>query len=44
MNSTRRRDTAPYRLETLAVHAGRGIDEGTGAVALPIQLSTTFER
>lgn len=44
MNSTRPRRTAPHRLETLAVHAGRGIDQGTGAVAPPIQLSTTFER
>ncbi len=28
----------------LAVHAGHAIDEATGAVAAPIQLSTTFER
>lgn len=35
---------AGYRLETLAIHAGRTIDEGTGAVAQPIHLSTTFER
>ncbi|MBB4224868.1 trans-sulfuration enzyme family protein [Variovorax guangxiensis] len=33
-----------YRLETLAIHAGRSIDKGTGAVAQPIHLSTTFER
>jgi cystathionine gamma-synthase len=32
------------RFETKAVHAGAHIDEGTGAVAAPIQLSTTFER
>lgn len=32
------------RLETLAVHAGRAIDPGTGAVMPPIHLSTTFER
>ena len=30
--------------ETIAVHAGRSIDSSTGAVAEPIQLSTTFER
>ena len=32
------------RIETLAVHAGRGIDAATGAVAAPIHMSTTFER
>ena len=32
------------RLETAAVHAGRTVDPGTGAVAMPIHLSTTFER
>jgi cystathionine gamma-synthase len=32
------------RIETLAVHAGRGIDPATGAVATPIHLSTTFAR
>jgi cystathionine gamma-synthase len=32
------------RLETLAVHAGQSIDSATGAVAMPIHLSTTFER
>lgn len=37
-------EAAGLRLETLAIHAGRAIDEGTGAVALPIHLSTTFER
>jgi cystathionine gamma-synthase len=31
-------------IETLAVHAGRHVDPTTGAVALPIHLSTTFER
>jgi cystathionine gamma-synthase len=31
-------------LETLAVHAGRRIDPGSGAVTPPIHLSTTFER
>ena len=30
--------------ETIAVHAGREIDPGSGAVAEPIQLSTTFQR
>src|SRR6266480_4424001 len=32
------------RLETLAVHAGQAIDPATGAVSMPIHLSTTFER
>ena len=32
------------RIETLAVHAGRRVDPTTGAVAMPIHLSTTFER
>jgi cystathionine gamma-synthase len=32
------------RIETLAVHAGRRVDPATGAVAMPIHLSTTFER
>jgi cystathionine gamma-synthase len=32
------------KIETLAVHAGRRIDPGTGAVTPPIHLSTTFER
>ncbi|MBV8845161.1 MAG: aminotransferase class I/II-fold pyridoxal phosphate-dependent enzyme [Bryobacterales bacterium] len=32
------------KIETLAVHAGRQIDPGTGAVTPPIHLSTTFER
>lgn len=32
------------KIETLAVHAGQAIDPSTGAVALPIHLSTTFER
>ena len=33
-----------YRFETLAVHAGHGVDRATGAVVEPIHLSTTFER
>jgi cystathionine gamma-synthase len=33
-----------YRFETLAVHAGHGVDLATGAVVDPIHLSTTFER
>ena len=37
-------DQSNWRLETLAVHAGRAIDPATGAVAEPIHLSTTFER
>ena len=32
------------RIETIAIHAGRTIDETTSAVTLPIHLSTTFER
>lgn len=32
------------RDETIAVHAGHGVDPATGAVAPPIYLSTTFER
>lgn len=31
-------------IETLAVHAGRGVDPSTGAVIAPIHLTTTFER
>jgi cystathionine gamma-synthase len=34
----------PYRIETLAVHAGHLPDAATGAVTPPIHLSTTFER
>jgi cystathionine gamma-synthase len=33
-----------WRFETLAVHAGHGVDPTTGAVTEPIHLSTTFER
>jgi cystathionine gamma-synthase len=32
------------KIETVAVHAGRDVDPATGAVTLPIHLSTTFER
>jgi cystathionine gamma-synthase len=32
------------RIETQAIHAGRHVDPETGAVTLPISLSTTFER
>jgi len=32
------------KIETLAVHAARGIDTTTSAVAAPLHLSTTFER
>ncbi|MCB0104662.1 MAG: PLP-dependent transferase [Caldilineaceae bacterium] len=32
------------KIETIAVHAGKGIDPSTGAVMPPIHLSTTFER
>src|ERR1700759_5005544 len=37
-------DSSILHPETIAVHAGRAIDAGTGAVAAPIHLSTTFER
>ncbi len=32
------------KIETIAVHAGRETDPGTGALREPIHLSTTFER
>lgn len=32
------------RIETVAVHAGHQVDEASGAISAPIQLSTTFER
>src|SRR5947207_13287074 len=32
------------KIETIAVHAGHSVDPTTGAVTLPIHLSTTFER
>ncbi|MEZ4615316.1 MAG: hypothetical protein R2867_07360 [Caldilineaceae bacterium] len=32
------------KIETIAVHAGKGIDPTTRAVMPPIHLSTTFER
>lgn len=32
------------KIETLAVHAGRQVDAATGAIAAPIQMSTTYER
>jgi cystathionine gamma-synthase len=32
------------QIETLAVHAGRTVDQSSGAVMPPIHLSTTFER
>ena len=32
------------KIETTAIHAGRRIDPTTGAVAIPIHLSSTFER
>jgi len=32
------------RIETRAIHAGRRIDPATGAVTMPIHMSTTFER
>ena len=39
-----REDEQQLRIETIAVHAGHSTDPATGAVATPIQLSTTFER
>ena len=33
-----------YRQETLFIHAGQYPDESTGAIALPISLSTTFSQ
>jgi cystathionine gamma-synthase len=43
--ATRRdRGQKAYRVETLAVHAGRATDPATGAVMPPIHLSTTFAR
>ncbi|MEX2534340.1 MAG: aminotransferase class I/II-fold pyridoxal phosphate-dependent enzyme [Trueperaceae bacterium] len=41
MSGTR---SAGERLETLAIHAAGRSDDATGAVTLPIHLSTTFER
>lgn len=32
------------KIETIAIHAGRGIDPGSGAVTPPLVTSTTFER
>jgi cystathionine gamma-synthase len=32
------------KFETLSVHVGRNVDAGSGAVAAPLHLSTTFER
>jgi cystathionine gamma-synthase len=32
------------RLETKAIHVGRGIDASTGAISIPLHTSTTFER
>jgi cystathionine gamma-synthase len=37
-------DPSQLHPETLAVHAGRAPDPASGAVAEPIQLSTTFQR
>src|SRR5215472_9443795 len=38
------REPGTMKIETAAIHAGRGIDPATGAVAMPIYLSSTFER
>src|ERR1017187_1329714 len=46
-HAARRQQTlhwAVMKIETRAVHAGRHIDPATGAVTMPIHLSTTFER
>ena len=40
----RMKNASKLRFETLAVHAGHGVDPATGAVTPPIHLSTTFER
>lgn len=32
------------RIETISIHAGRVVDQSTGAVTPPIHLTTTFER
>lgn len=37
-------DSQFKNIETIAVHAGRQVDSGSGAVMPPINLSTTFER
>ncbi|MEO1350823.1 MAG: aminotransferase class V-fold PLP-dependent enzyme [Cyanobacteria bacterium J06635_15] len=44
MTSAPKDETQPLHLETLAIHAGREIDPGVGAVVPPLYLSTTFER
>ena len=38
------KNASKLRFETIAVHAGHGVDAATGAVTPPIHLSTTFER
>ncbi len=38
------KNASKLRFETLAVHAGHGVDAATGAVTPAIHLSTTFER
>jgi cystathionine gamma-synthase len=43
-NTQPKKEKQSLHLETVAVHAGRGVDKGTGAVMPPIHLSTTFER
>ncbi len=43
-NKEQRAEKKVLHIETVAVHAGRAIDLGTGAVMPPIHLSTTFER
>jgi cystathionine gamma-synthase len=40
----RMKNASKLRFETIAVHAGHGVDPATGAVTPPIHLSTTFER
>ncbi|MEP6937696.1 MAG: aminotransferase class I/II-fold pyridoxal phosphate-dependent enzyme [Chthoniobacterales bacterium] len=44
MTPNRAEPPEQWRIETIAVHAGHAVDPGTGAVAAPIHLSTTFER
>lgn len=44
LGDVQRRKLIPMRPETAAIHAFRTRSQETGAVAVPIQLSTTFER
>jgi cystathionine gamma-synthase len=37
-------DPSNYKLQTQSIHSGRQVDPATGAVAVPLYTSTTFER